>query len=211
MRRYLPLAVVLLLLSGVMQIAVCWTIAIRTPNQWIFGRSTGELWDLEYLEVDPDDWHIAVPGMETRPELEMQEPMFGWAVGSQETDPDDSGIGYQVVNYDYGFPLPSVSHYFLDAFHWEGDTPDLTGIPEGYHFAWVVNEDPLPLFIHPLPFAINWLIYFTVLSAPVAGWVWVRRWRRVRRGRCASCGYDLRGLGGGTCPECGGRASVETA
>lgn len=40
------------------------------------------------------------------------------------------------------------------------------------------------------------------------GWVpraWVRRRgeRRVRRGECAGCGYDLRGLGDEVCPECG--------
>lgn len=32
----------------------------------------------------------------------------------------------------------------------------------------------------------------------------VRRARRRRRGLCAACGYDLAGVGGGVCPECGG-------
>lgn len=31
----------------------------------------------------------------------------------------------------------------------------------------------------------------------------VRRFRRGRRGQCLGCGYDLRGLDGGRCPECG--------
>jgi hypothetical protein len=40
---------------------------------------------------------------------------------------------------------------------------------------------------------------------PVAGWA-VRRgrwWRWRRRGQCLACGYDLRGIEGGRCPECG--------
>ena len=31
----------------------------------------------------------------------------------------------------------------------------------------------------------------------------VRRWWRVRHGRCVFCGYDLRGSRSGACPECG--------
>ena len=31
----------------------------------------------------------------------------------------------------------------------------------------------------------------------------VRRYRRRRRGRCVTCGYDLRGNVSGRCPECG--------
>ncbi len=42
-------------------------------------------------------------------------------------------------------------------------------------------------------------------------WLWftpfvirdLRRWRRARRGGCAKCAYDLRGLTGTVCPECG--------
>jgi hypothetical protein len=32
----------------------------------------------------------------------------------------------------------------------------------------------------------------------------VRRARRRKRGCCVACGYDLAGVGGGVCPECGG-------
>jgi hypothetical protein len=41
----------------------------------------------------------------------------------------------------------------------------------------------------------------------LAGWMW---WRALcePRDRCASCGYDLAGLRGTTCPECGKDARV---
>lgn len=42
-----------------------------------------------------------------------------------------------------------------------------------------------------------------VLGGGVAGMLWWRTRRVVMPGHCAGCGYDLRGLGGGRCPECG--------
>ncbi len=46
-------------------------------------------------------------------------------------------------------------------------------------------------------YAGTWLTMLYVVGA-------VRRWRRVRRGQCGGCGYDVRGIAGGVCPECGG-------
>lgn len=52
--------------------------------------------------------------------------------------------------------------------------------------------------------APHWVV-LPVGAWPVVGWVvrrvrWVR-WRR--RGWCLTCGYDLRGIEGERCPECG--------
>jgi hypothetical protein len=58
-------------------------------------------------------------------------------------------------------------------------------------------------------FAINTVFYAAVLwmlfalgRTPFA----LRKWRRIRRGQCPKCGYDLRGgaTDSTTCPECGG-------
>jgi len=38
-----------------------------------------------------------------------------------------------------------------------------------------------------------------------------RRCRRVARGHCSTCNYDLRGLSSGRCPECGASASAPAA
>lgn len=61
----------------------------------------------------------------------------------------------------------------------------------------------LPTSPAPIGFAADtafygaawWLVFVT------PGWV-RRRWRS-RRGGCRRCGYDLRGLNGAVCPECG--------
>lgn len=47
-----------------------------------------------------------------------------------------------------------------------------------------------------------------VLGGGVAGVLWWRTRRVVLPGHCAGCGYDLRGLGGGRCPECGAAGLV---
>jgi hypothetical protein len=48
-------------------------------------------------------------------------------------------------------------------------------------------------------------LWIPMVAAAGAG-VWgVWGWRRVRKQHCAKCGYDLRGLSGGVCPECGAR------
>jgi hypothetical protein len=50
----------------------------------------------------------------------------------------------------------------------------------------------------------HWFV-LVVLSPPVA-WrfhSWLRRRRRLRRGQCPRCGYDLTANATGVCPECG--------
>lgn len=53
------------------------------------------------------------------------------------------------------------------------------------------------LVVNSAAFGAAWMIVLAVLPAS-------RRWVRRARGRCETCGYDLRGNpSGGVCPECG--------
>ena len=52
-------------------------------------------------------------------------------------------------------------------------------------------------------FAVNTLFYGVVLWLLFLGTFALRRFIRVKRGRCAACGYDQRYGEHGTCPECG--------
>ena len=52
-------------------------------------------------------------------------------------------------------------------------------------------------------FAINTIIYATILWLLTLGPFTARRMIRSKRGRCIKCGYDLRGNIENGCPECG--------
>lgn len=68
-------------------------------------------------------------------------------------------------------------------------------------------------YARTLQLRIRTLVVASVLPVLLRVGVAVRGRRRARRraaaGRCVSCGYDLRGLSSGRCPECG--RSVTTA
>jgi hypothetical protein len=61
----------------------------------------------------------------------------------------------------------------------------------------------LPTAVVPLGFAIDTALFggiiFLLWCAPPLARESLRR----RRGACPACGYDLRGITSGTCPECG--------
>ena len=63
-------------------------------------------------------------------------------------------------------------------------------------------------------FVVNTLLFtmpaYLVLVIVGAGTAMLRRSRRRRRGMCTACGYDLAGLNGGRCPECGHAYSPAT-
>lgn len=50
-----------------------------------------------------------------------------------------------------------------------------------------------------------WIAFIITFSFPLLAFVRgpFRRWSRRRSGRCATCGYDLRGTDSATCSECG--------
>ncbi len=73
---------------------------------------------------------------------------------------------------------------------WEPATPVLAWWPR------VLWTDPDWLLVVPL-----WIP--TGLCGVAAGASWWRWWRRKQASACVRCGYDLRGLPSGVCPECG--------
>ena len=82
---------------------------------------------------------------------------------------------------------------------------------EDDHSVMLANNQAFSRFLPLRPlwpgFAINTIFYAAVLWVLFAVPVKVRRWRRIKRGHCASCGYSLRGTPHvEKCPECGAAA-----
>jgi hypothetical protein len=63
------------------------------------------------------------------------------------------------------------------------------------------NSAPAPLFTLTVVYLPLWP--WALLTIGVAGGLSWRWMRRVEPGHCGACGYDLRGLPAGRCPECG--------
>ena len=59
----------------------------------------------------------------------------------------------------------------------------------------------IPLGIRPVGLFINWIVGILCIALIDSAWSWCRRTRRVRGGKCPSCGYEV--AHASRCPECG--------
>lgn len=73
--------------------------------------------------------------------------------------------------------------------------------------------DPPGLPYLPIPrgLIVNTIFWAGAWWIALFGFTAFKRRRRLRRGRCAHCAYDLRGITSSTCPECGHQSSVVMA
>jgi hypothetical protein len=107
-----------------------------------------------------------------------------------------------------GWPLLTMRCRFLGQSQLGPIPPLECGIRLEPRFA---HTFPTKIYIHrALPlrpiwpgFAINTIFYAAVLWVLFAVPVKVRRWRRIKRGLCAACGYSLHQSLSDKCPECG--------
>jgi len=102
----------------------------------------------------------------------------------------------------FGSGFPMISHAGTNQIDFNGKSlrRALARVKPGVAAGDAVLIPTLPV----LPgFAVNVLVYAGVWSLTLWTPGAIRAWRRVRRGRCGACGYDVKGIAGGVCPECG--------
>jgi hypothetical protein len=109
--------------------------------------------------------------------------------------------GGEAAVYAVGWPL--VAAYATTTM---GDSPSIHGTPmwepRVFGTAWRVPYQPRWFGL-----VVNAVFYAALALAVMALGRWWRVRRRIRRGRCGACGYEL-GAGVDVCPECGLAACV---
>jgi hypothetical protein len=216
MRRWALRIFVFMLLGAIVNVAVAWvltwwpiTFAGVPLTNWAWHREDGSTWRAFALTRWPE------PEVVTRHPLGAEyweapgAVLCAYNSSDTETDgPTARSTIMEVTWEDRGWPACS-----LRAIEWRESSLDQpTGEVVKQSYIWFERrfddaraEGWLPL--HPIwpGFAINTLFYAAVLwvlfSAPFA----LRKWRRIRRGLCPKCGYDLRNRpsDSAVCPECG--------
>jgi len=86
---------------------------------------------------------------------------------------------------------------------WHYGWPSETFAGRCWHRPELSSNELFPLLPIWPGFAINTVFYAVVLWLLFAAPFALRRWRRIRRGLCPKCAYDLRGTQTSVCPECG--------
>jgi hypothetical protein len=195
-------------------------------QKWTPGSSDPP-WTDVYWVADPDGIQIIYPAVESWGPI--SDLISADALPIAECSPYD-------LAHRSGFWAPTVTHYSrgisVSPLTGEWSDNDLTSV----RLALVVESRQFPaaweLVEHWSDVAVvdrSWrqilwggvahnalaLTVFAALLYSFTGWpAWIaqRPWsvrsRRLDRGLCLSCGYDLRGLGGTICPECGGTSVI---
>lgn len=153
----------------------------------------------------PETWPIQTPHAEPwpAPTSWSEHRSFGksyFHIGSSSTEPIKSS--FSMLLRRTGWPLPVLEHYQM---WWDWDSPALEDVPG-------IDSDP-PMHLMPAGLIANPIIVGTgTWILIVAGFLLTvvrRRAKRLRKGLCLKCGYDLAGLqeqnhsGLLICPECG--------
>jgi hypothetical protein len=119
--------------------------------------------------------------------------------------------------YRAGWPMLAVTG---EEFRWR---PQDATRPHREYRGMVVFRDRMKFMPPSIPylpvrpvwpgFALNTVFFATIVWLLFAAPFALRRWRRVMRGLCPKCGYDLRGAAAdaNACPECGGAVNTLNA
>jgi len=235
MKRWLVRICVFLLLGAIVNVAVAWSIAVgdsaKPGRRWWQGRGASyvEYGEWEYVVFSSGwgpgrsrascRWHgidaimdVSFPADIDPPPLESLAPEWARPTLPRVTD-SRTAIHERIVDLR-GWPcacliaqchsLRETSRGGLSKEYRELvgaiQLQDRTGVPRD-------SASPRMLPLRPIwpGFAINTVFYAAILWLLFAAPFVLRRWRRIRRGLCPKCAYDLRNrpTDSNACPECG--------
>jgi hypothetical protein len=222
LRRAARIVILVLLLGAALNVAVAWAVAIAVepsstpPHTVCYRVETGR----------PDTlvaWLARAPGTEEITLLELRRPprdeanpgtsaATPRAIDALDRLPSWFGAGCmasclpggRLVTQARGWPLRALA---ADLVFSPGQRLDQPTVRWGIALGPTVQYAPTVLPLRPVwpGFLVNTLLLALLPGVVVAAPAALRRWQRRRRGRCARCGYDLRGHTNTPtrCPECG--------
>jgi hypothetical protein len=129
-----------------------------------------------------------------------------WGVTVRTTYPGDMKLQrtsgpYIIVHVECGWPwrcLAARSFYMPGGWR---DQDAVIKLPLRRSASGRFVQPELPLRFIWTGFALNSIVFALVIAAPIVLPLWLRRWHRMRKNRCARCGYP-RGESD-VCTECG--------
>ena len=222
MMKRRALKLLLFLLAGaIINIAVAWWCAVRPSpidfswQQEVYQLANGhsllvftrQFGDLGVHFSEPRDRFRSATNVEL-PEFERLLPSWSqYRAVRQFSNPDDISAP-TLSQQANGWPLLSMR--FWTIIRLSTNPINVTSDDHGLLSLPIEATSPngrrarVPLIPIWPGFAINTIFYAALLWVLFAVPVKVRRWRRIKRAQCASCGYSLRGTPHiEKCPECG--------
>ena len=195
MRRWLVQICVLLILGAIVNVAVAWGCAA-----W-----AGSDVDLEWFEEASEaSWPNPRPaGWPETPDFAVQAKCFGI------TARGGARLEFFQTRTSLGLPLRAMFWQRTSSQAYVGiDVYQATRFSDGIRVPQSMTLDNADWRCFPvLPlwpgFALNTVFYAVVLWLLFAAPFALRRRRRIKRGLCPKCAYDLRGTQANICPECG--------
>jgi hypothetical protein len=191
--------IVLLLLGGALvNVAVAWGCAAYVQRR----QTQLAKIDTPWIASTPHDWPVLYSGCVLQ-ESDGAVKFEAWAY-------EAGNVQFRQQGTLAGYPMKSLiartNHVHDRSVGWR--TVRSSWVDEGISVEGWGAFPSRPLW---LAFAMNTLFYMALLWLLFAMPFALRRRRRIRRGLCPKCGYDLRGgraTESATCPECGAAVSL---
>ena len=219
MKRCLLIVVIFLLAGAVVNVAVAWAFGLRIVLITGGVTESGALWAVDGAtrcrRFENHEWEAFwkvkpnVPSVRQRGSFGFECRLSGRIVRVYSGFfPTESGNTLrasehvQVIQLRCGLPMRSLMHE-ITSINYQVLNSSTMGR---------FRSEQLPVIPIWPGFAINTIVYATILWLLILGPFVLRRFIRVQRGRCVKCGYPMGESG--VCSECGkalpGRAKMAT-
>jgi hypothetical protein len=193
--------------------ATTWNAVPSGKGYWTFSVRRGTGW----TQIDANASATDLPAS-TRLDIDrtLRPPAWSKIAMAQSDDPDSSVDGQAFLRWtDVATGWPMLALRFRErtaSTHLRSGAQGQIRVQVTTQYGYEISDrsglhNILPLRPVWPGFIVNMLLFavppYLLLVLVGSGIAMIQRRRRLRRGCCTACGYDLAGLDGSRCPECG--------